>query len=103
MLYNVRDRDAERELLPFARERGLGVMTYSPLGGGTLAKTHSPARLIAWLEARSCFPVLGARTYAQIVANLETNADPLDGLDELHPPVLGYPHDVLNQVRAAIG
>lgn len=47
-MYNVAKRMAEVELLPMARVENLGVMTYSPLGGGLLtgrflpeAKEHS--------------------------------------------------------------
>jgi aryl-alcohol dehydrogenase-like predicted oxidoreductase len=35
--YNLVDRTAERDLLPMARELGLGVTAWSPLGGGLLA------------------------------------------------------------------
>jgi aryl-alcohol dehydrogenase-like predicted oxidoreductase len=35
-MYNVAKRMAEVELLPMARKEQLGVMTYSPLGGGLL-------------------------------------------------------------------
>jgi aryl-alcohol dehydrogenase-like predicted oxidoreductase len=34
--YNLADRGADRELLPAAEALGLGVMLYSPLGGGLL-------------------------------------------------------------------
>ncbi len=36
-LYNLLDREAEWELLPVAREEGLGVIPWSPLRGGWLA------------------------------------------------------------------
>lgn len=35
--YNLVDRQAERELLPLCREEGLGVIPWSPLGGGFLS------------------------------------------------------------------
>lgn len=35
--YNLVDRQAERELLPICREEGLGVIPWSPLGGGFLS------------------------------------------------------------------
>ncbi len=34
--YNLLYRDAERELLPFCRDQGLGVIAYNPLAGGFL-------------------------------------------------------------------
>lgn len=36
-MYNLVKRQAEVEILPFAKEENLGVMTYSPLGGGLLS------------------------------------------------------------------
>jgi aryl-alcohol dehydrogenase-like predicted oxidoreductase len=35
-MYNLTKRQVEVEILPLARARGLGVITYSPLGGGLL-------------------------------------------------------------------
>lgn len=35
-MYNLTKRQAEVEILPLALEKGLGVITYSPLGGGLL-------------------------------------------------------------------
>jgi aryl-alcohol dehydrogenase-like predicted oxidoreductase len=36
-MYSLVKRQAEVEILPLARHRGLGVITYSPLGGGLLS------------------------------------------------------------------
>lgn len=36
-LYNMLQRDAEREIFPLVREKGLGVICYSPLAQGLLA------------------------------------------------------------------
>ena len=36
-MYNLVKRQAEVEILPLAQARGLGVVTYSPLGGGLLS------------------------------------------------------------------
>jgi aryl-alcohol dehydrogenase-like predicted oxidoreductase len=41
-MYNLVKRQAEVEILPMARSENLGVMTYSPLGGGLLAGKYSP-------------------------------------------------------------
>lgn len=100
VLYNARDRDVEREILPFARAAGVGVMAYSPLGGGALAKAHAPGSLLGWLTNRSVVPVLGARTEAQLVALLAAVREPATDLDGLAPPALGYPHEILAQARA---
>ncbi len=41
-MYNLVKRQAEVELLPMARFSGLGVMTYSPVGGGLLSGKYGP-------------------------------------------------------------
>jgi aryl-alcohol dehydrogenase (NADP+) len=38
--YNLLFREIERELLPLARETGLGVIPYNPLAGGLLTGKH---------------------------------------------------------------
>ncbi len=38
--YNLLFRQVERELLPFCREEGLGVIPYNPLAGGFLSGKH---------------------------------------------------------------
>jgi aryl-alcohol dehydrogenase-like predicted oxidoreductase len=34
--YSLIERDVERQILPYARERGIGVIAYSPMGSGML-------------------------------------------------------------------
>jgi aryl-alcohol dehydrogenase-like predicted oxidoreductase len=43
-MYNLVKRQAEVELLPLAEAEGLGVLTYSPLGGGLLTGKYGPGR-----------------------------------------------------------
>ncbi|MEH2316070.1 aldo/keto reductase, partial [Nostoc sp.] len=38
--YNLLFREIERELLPLAKEEGLGVISYNPLAGGLLTGKH---------------------------------------------------------------
>ncbi len=45
--YNLVKRRAERELLPFCRERGIGVVAYSPMMSGLLTGRFDAARLAA--------------------------------------------------------
>ncbi len=51
-MYNLAKRQAEVEILPLAEEENLGVITYSPLGGGLLTgkyginKTPDTGRLV---------------------------------------------------------
>jgi aryl-alcohol dehydrogenase-like predicted oxidoreductase len=44
-MYNLTKRQAEVELLPMARSEGLGVLSYSPLGGGLLTGKYGVADL----------------------------------------------------------
>jgi aryl-alcohol dehydrogenase-like predicted oxidoreductase len=40
--YNIFDRAIERELLPFCRQYGVGIIPYSPLAGGILTGKYRP-------------------------------------------------------------
>ncbi|GAB1539022.1 aldo/keto reductase [Scytonema sp. NUACC21] len=42
--YNLLFREIERELLPLAKEEGLGVIPYNPLAGGLLTGKHNLAQ-----------------------------------------------------------
>lgn len=61
--YNLVRRNAERELLPFCRERGIGVVAYSPMMSGLLTGRFDAGRLAAddWRLASPYFkePRLG--------------------------------------------
>ncbi len=43
-MYNLAKRQAEVEILPLAESERLGVITYSPLGGGLLTGKYGPAQ-----------------------------------------------------------
>lgn len=43
--YSLIERTVERELLPMAREMGMGVLPWSPLGGGVLSGKYAPSDL----------------------------------------------------------
>jgi aryl-alcohol dehydrogenase-like predicted oxidoreductase len=43
--YNLIERTVEREMIPMAREMGMGVCPWSPLGGGVLSGKYSSADL----------------------------------------------------------
>jgi aryl-alcohol dehydrogenase-like predicted oxidoreductase len=42
-MYNLVKRQAEVEILPLAADQGLGVISYSPLGGGLLTGKYGPS------------------------------------------------------------
>jgi aryl-alcohol dehydrogenase-like predicted oxidoreductase len=43
-LYNIVNRDIEVELLPFCRDKGIGVVVYSPLARGVLTGKYQPGQ-----------------------------------------------------------
>jgi diketogulonate reductase-like aldo/keto reductase len=43
--YNVASRDIEHDLLPWCEQRGMPVMAYSPLGGSSLVRDPTLARI----------------------------------------------------------
>ena len=43
-MYSLVKRQVESEILPLARAEGLGVITYSPVGGGLLSGKYGPDR-----------------------------------------------------------
>lgn len=49
--YSLIERTVERELIPMARETGMGVCPWSPLGGGVLSGKYSSADLAGSPEA----------------------------------------------------
>ncbi|SFW85270.1 aldo/keto reductase [Amycolatopsis australiensis] len=51
--YSLIQRTGERDLIPMARELGLGVLPYSPLGGGVLTGKYGRADLTAPSTAES--------------------------------------------------
>ncbi|MBI3637613.1 MAG: aldo/keto reductase [Candidatus Rokubacteria bacterium] len=61
--YNPRDREVERELLPLAARRDVGVILMRPLGVGALARTAPPTRELAFLVD------YGLTTWAQALLN----------------------------------
>ncbi len=48
--YSLMERTVEREMIPMAREMGMGVLPWSPLGGGLLTGKYSRADLTTSAE-----------------------------------------------------
>lgn len=127
--YSLLNREAEQDQLPFARTRGLGVMAYSPLGGGQLGR-RSPKRgdgtgdlladtlaaiadaqdaapagvALAWVRMRGTIPVLGARTLAHLATGLasgvlDLGAGQIEALDQASRVEQGRLAALLAQAR----
>lgn len=70
--YNLFDRQIERELLPLCAEEGVGVIPYSPLGGGLLTGKYR----------RGSTPPAGSR-YILFGRESQITEPVLDGLDAM--------------------
>ena len=53
--YSLLERDMEEKMLPFCRERGIGVMAYGSLGGGILTGKYQQRPLFSGGDARHFF------------------------------------------------
>jgi diketogulonate reductase-like aldo/keto reductase len=104
VLYNLRHRGIEWDLLPWCREHGLPVMAYSPIDRGSLAEraplrdvavrhAASPVQIaLAWvLHQEGVFAVPKAATPVHVrenraAADLVLSAEDLAQLDRVFPP-----------------
>jgi aryl-alcohol dehydrogenase-like predicted oxidoreductase len=125
--YSLLERDADREHLPLARARGLGIMAYSPLGGGRLSQrlrnrsendilapaladistemeADFSAVALAWVQSKGMIPILGPRNEAQLADGLAAgkiilSAEQIARLNASSEPYRGQPYEVLSQAR----
>ena len=77
-MYNLVKRQAEVEILPLAREERIGVIPYSPLGGGLLTGKYTPetrpdsGRLI---ENQNYIKRYGVADYYQTAADFSAHCE----------------------------
>jgi aryl-alcohol dehydrogenase-like predicted oxidoreductase len=86
-MYNLVKRQAEVEILPLARAERLGVISYSPLGGGLLTGKYSPTRRPEQgrlVENPVYVKRYGAPTYYQVAERFTAHAKERG----LHPATL---------------
>jgi aryl-alcohol dehydrogenase-like predicted oxidoreductase len=74
--YSLFTRDPEREIIPLARELGIGVVPYSPLGRGALTGTITADMTFADRDTRSSHPRFQR-------GNLERNLKLVDVVTEM--------------------
>ena len=71
-MYNLVKRQAESEILPMAAEENLGVISYSPLGGGLLTgkyTTHSKPSTGRLIQKSTYEKRYGEEAYYQVAEN----------------------------------
>jgi aryl-alcohol dehydrogenase-like predicted oxidoreductase len=78
--YSLIERDAERELLPFAEREGIGVIAYSPMGSGMLTGAMTRERAAAlpeddWRKHDARFNEPALSWNLDLVARLNVVAD----------------------------
>jgi aryl-alcohol dehydrogenase-like predicted oxidoreductase len=74
-MYNLAKRQAEVEILPMAREMGLGVCSYSPLAGGLLTGKYAAANAEGRLKVNAAYKVrYGDPSYYEIATGVSALA-----------------------------
>lgn len=53
--YSLLERDVEKELLPYCREKGMGVLSYGSLGAGALTGKFKEPPAVSGTERRAAF------------------------------------------------
>jgi aryl-alcohol dehydrogenase-like predicted oxidoreductase len=69
--YSIIRRDIERDVLPFCRERNIGVICYSPMERGLLTGKVGPEREFAPTDHRSRHPYFTVENRKRVMAALE--------------------------------
>jgi aryl-alcohol dehydrogenase-like predicted oxidoreductase len=75
MEYSLQSRDIEPEVIPTARELGIGIVAYSPLGRGILSKTFASTAELSETDWRRTQPRMEQ-------SNLQANLSAADRLAE---------------------
>ncbi len=75
--YSLLRREVEREILPFCKENGIGVVAYSPMGSGLLTGKYDPNRLARddWRRKVSDFQEPGVTRILNFVEKLRPLAE----------------------------
>lgn len=89
--YSLTERTVEREMIPMAREMGMGVCPWSPLGGGVLSGKYSKADLappdMSNLGSRKAINAVTGRLSEQSLAIAEVVGDIARDIGRTSPQV----------------
>ncbi len=68
--YNLVERDAEKEIIPYAEAEGLSIIAWSPLAKGVLTGKYTPGNLPAFNDVRQTDPLFQADNFRIIYNTL---------------------------------
>ena len=68
--YSLLERDIEKNLLPFCREKNIGVLTYGSIGGGILTGKYKKPQSFGGMDARNFFYAFFKEPYWSKTQNL---------------------------------
>ncbi len=77
--YNLIERDAEKEIIPYAEQEGLSVIAWSPLAQGALTGKYTPQNLPPFKDARADNPIFKPETFKEIYEDLITKVVKIAG------------------------
>jgi len=75
--YSLLARGIERDVLPYAREHGIGVLAYSPLEQGLLTGKVGPERTFPAGDGRAKQPLFSPASRAAVGAALREHVEPI--------------------------
>ena len=64
--YNLVEKDAEKEIIPYAEYYGMSVIAWSPLAKGALTGKYTPENLPEFADVRSDDPVFHPENFPQV-------------------------------------
>ncbi len=68
--YNLVERDAEKEIIPYAEAEGLSIIAWSPLAKGVLTGKYTPDNLPAFTDVRQNDPLFHPENFNAIYNTL---------------------------------
>ena len=70
VLYSLKDREIERDLMPYCQDQGITIIAYTPLADGSLAgKSRFPVRQSRGINALEAVAAEAGKTMAQVALN----------------------------------
>lgn len=69
--YNVIERDAEKEIIPYAEREGLTLLAWSPLAKGAVTGKYTPENLPKFQDVRSGEAVFHPENFSQVYKVVE--------------------------------